>query len=237
MAKPLILVVDDEQHILELLDFNLTAAGFATALALDGERALAIANADHPSLILLDLMLPGIDGSEVCRRLKALPTTADIPIIMLSARSEDVDKIVALEMGADDYVTKPFSVPELMARIKALLRRSSQSAEPTLIQVGNLSVNTETYEARRNGEPLRLTLKEFELLKLLAQSNGRVQTRDFILDRVWGYEFYGETRTVDVHIRHLRMKLGEDADYIQTIRGVGYRLQAPRTRDALPSAT
>ena len=231
MAKPLILVVDDEQHILELLDFNLTAAGFATALALDGERALAIANADHPSLILLDLMLPGIDGSEVCRRLKALPTTADIPIIMLSARSEDVDKIVALEMGADDYVTKPFSVPELMARIKALLRRTSRSAEPAVLRVGSLTVDTETYEARRNGESLHLTLKEFELLKLLAQANGKVQTRDFILDRVWGYEFYGETRTVDVHIRHLRMKLSEDADYIQTIRGVGYRLQVPRSKE------
>ena len=236
MPKPLILAVDDEQHILELLEFNLTATGFATVTAEDGTAALSIAGTQHPSLILLDLMLPDIDGGEVCRRLKSMPGTASIPIIMLSARGDDVDKVVALELGADDYVTKPFSVPELIARIKALLRRASRGPEPSKLQVGSLVIDTDTYEARRNGAPLHLTLKEFELLKLLAQAKGKVQTRDFILDRVWGYEFYGETRTVDVHIRHIRMKLGDDADYIQTVRGVGYRLQVPRMREAALSA-
>ena len=231
MPKPLILAVDDEPNILELLEFNLAASGFNAITASDGEQALAVAGAQHPNLVLLDLMLPDIDGSEVCRRLKSSPATASIPIIMLSAKGEDVDKVIALEMGADDYVTKPFSVPELMARIKALLRRTSKGPEPTRLHVGNLVIDTDTYEASRNGDPLHLTLKEFELLKLLAQANGRVQTRDFILDRVWGYEFYGETRTVDVHIRHIRMKLGEDYDYIQTIRGVGYRLQVPRAKE------
>ena len=228
MSKPLILAVDDEQHILELLEFNLTASGFDFISALDGPKALAIAAAEHPNLILLDLMLPGIDGGEVCRRLKSAPNTADIPIVVISAKGDDVDKVIALELGADDYITKPFSVSELIARIKAILRRSNQNSLRTTITVGNITVNTETYEAFHNGEKLRLTLKEFELLKLLAQANGRVQSRDSILDRVWGYEFYGETRTVDVHIRHLRMKLGEDGDYIQTIRGVGYKLQPPK---------
>ena len=228
MTKQLILVVDDERHILELLEYNLTVSGFDYLSAEDGAQAVALASSEHPSLILLDLMLPGMDGGEICRRLKANPTTADIPIVIISARNDDVDKVIALELGADDYITKPFSVHEVIARIKAILRRSGQPKNRTTITVGSITVNTETYEAFHNGEKMRLTLKEFELLKLLAQANGRVQSRDSILDRVWGYEFYGETRTVDVHIRHLRMKLGEDGDYIQTIRGVGYRLQPPQ---------
>ena len=154
---------------------------------------------------------------EVCRRLKSAPTTADIPIIMLTAKGDEVDKILGLELGADDYITKPFSVRELIARVKALLRRAApQNEEEGILHVGGLTIDVGNYEAFRNGEKLSLTLKEFELLKLLVLSRGKVLTRDFLLDRIWGYEFYGETRTVDVHIRHIRQKLGDDAHYIET---------------------
>lgn len=228
MNKPLILAVDDERHIRELLSYNLEASGFRCTLAGDGESALTLASKEHPAVILLDLMLPGMGGIEVCRLLKANSKTMDIPIIVLSAKEEDVNKVLALELGADDYVTKPFSVLELMARIKALLRRTASQEDPKIIRIGSLVINSESYEASRNGEKLQLTLKEFELLKLLASSSGKVLTRDFIMDRVWGTEFYGETRTVDVHVRHLRMKLGSDADYIRTVRGVGYKFFVPQ---------
>ena len=204
MANELILCVDDEAHILELLTFNLEASGYRVVTAENGEDAL--------------------DGVEVCRRLKSTTTTSDIPIIMLTAKGDEVDKILGLEMGADDYITKPFSVRELIARVKALLRRAApQNEEEGILHVGGLTIDVGNYEAFRNGEKLSLTLKEFELLKLLVISRGKVLTRDFLLDRIWGYEFYGETRTVDVHIRHIRQKLGDDAHYIETIRGVGYK--------------
>ena len=225
MAHELILAVDDEAHILELISFNLEAEGYNVKTASNGEDALTACTRERPSLILLDLMLPGIDGMEVCRRLKGNTSTADIPIIMLTAKGDEVDKVLGLELGADDYVTKPFSVRELIARIKALLRRASaQTDDEGILRVGPLTIDTSNYEAFRNGEKLSLTLKEFELLKLLVISRGKVLTRDFLLDRIWGYEFYGETRTVDVHIRHIRQKLGDDASYIETIRGVGYKL-------------
>ncbi len=224
MPSDTILAVDDEVHILELISFNLKAAGYHVVTALTGEEALKRCEVEKPSLVLLDIMLPGIDGLEVCRRLKGDRTTSNIPIIMLTARGDEVDKILGLELGADDYITKPFSVRELAARVKSLLRRVApqQESEPRTLRAGDIMIDITNYEAFKGGEKLSLTLKEFELLKVLVLSRGKVLTRDFLLDRIWGYEYYGETRTVDVHIRHLRQKLGEEP-YIETVRGVGYR--------------
>ena len=224
MPSDTILAVDDEVHILELISFNLKAAGYHVVTALTGEEALKRCEVEKPSLVLLDIMLPGIDGLEVCRRLKGDRTTSNIPIIMLTARGDEVDKILGLELGADDYITKPFSVRELAARVKSLLRRVApqQESEPQTLRAGDIMIDITNYEAYKGGEKLSLTLKEFELLKVLVLSRGKVLTRDFLLDRIWGYEYYGETRTVDVHIRHLRQKLGEEP-YIETVRGVGYR--------------
>lgn len=223
---PHILCIDDEQNILDLLTFNLEAAGYSTLTASTGADGLAVAKQAIPSLILLDLMLPDMDGTDVCKGLKADPMTASIPIIMLTAKDSEVDKILGLELGADDYMTKPFSVRELVARVKALLRRCVPAKESGIIKVGPVTIDSDNYEATRNGEKIQLTLKEFELLKLLASTPGKVLTRDYLLDRIWGYEFYGETRTVDVHIRHLRQKLGDDQYLIETVRGVGYKLRA-----------
>ena len=224
MPSDTILAVDDEVDILELISFNLKAAGYHVVTALTGEEALKRCEVEKPSLVLLDIMLPGIDGLEVCRRLKGDRTTSNIPIIMLTARGDEVDKILGLELGADDYITKPFSVRELAARVKSLLRRVApqQESEPQTLRAGDIMIDITNYEAFKGGEKLSLTLKEFELLKVLVLSRGKVLTRDFLLDRIWGYEYYGETRTVDVHIRHLRQKLGEEP-YIETVRGVGYR--------------
>ena len=224
MSNDTILAVDDEVHILELISFNLKAAGYHVVTALTGEEALKRCEVERPSLVLLDIMLPGIDGLEVCRRLKGDRATSNIPIIMLTARGDEVDKILGLELGADDYITKPFSVRELAARVKSLLRRVApqQESEPQTLRSGDIMIDITNYEAFKGGEKLSLTLKEFELLKVLVLSRGKVLTRDFLLDRIWGYEYYGETRTVDVHIRHLRQKLGEEP-YIETVRGVGYR--------------
>lgn len=224
MPSDTILAVDDEVHILELISFNLKAAGYHVVTALTGEEALKRCEVEKPSLVLLDIMLPGIDGLEVCSRLKGDRTTSNIPIIMLTARGDEVDKILGLELGADDYITKPFSVRELAARVKSLLRRVApqQESEPQTLRAGDIMIDITNYEAFKGGEKLSLTLKEFELLKVLVLSRGKVLTRDFLLDRIWGYEYYGETRTVDVHIRHLRQKLGEEP-YIETVRGVGYR--------------
>ena len=224
MPNETILAVDDEVHILELISFNLKAAGYHVVTALTGEEALKRCEVERPSLVLLDIMLPGIDGLEVCRRLKGDRMTSNIPIIMLTARGDEVDKILGLELGADDYITKPFSVRELGARVKSLLRRVApqQESEPQTLRSSDIMIDMTNYEAFKGGEKLSLTLKEFELLKVLVLSRGKVLTRDFLLDRIWGYEYYGETRTVDVHIRHLRQKLGEEP-YIETVRGVGYR--------------
>ncbi len=224
MPNETILAVDDEEHIIELVTFNLKAAGYRVLTAATGEDALKVCEAEQPNMVLLDIMLPGIDGLEVCRRLKGDRLTANIPIIMLTARGEEVDKVLGLELGADDYITKPFSVRELVARVKALLRRAATTTEtdPQTVYAGDIMVDIANYEAFKGGEKLGLTLKEFELLKVLILSCGKVLTRDYLLDRIWGYEYYGETRTVDVHIRHLRQKLGDET-YIETVRGVGYR--------------
>nr|WP_177207208.1 MULTISPECIES: response regulator transcription factor [Selenomonas] len=220
-----VLAVDDEQSIRELLAFQLQKHGYEALMAEDGQEALA--KAEGMDLILLDLMLPGLDGLEVCRRLKADKRTARIPIIMLTAKAEEIDKVLGLELGADDYVVKPFSVRELMARVKAVLRRSSQEGpQEETLQIDCLRLDFSSYQAWLAGEELVLTPKEFELLKLLVTSPGRAFSRDELLERIWGYEYYGDTRTVDVHIRHLRAKLGERpglSERIETVRGVGYR--------------
>ena len=230
MTKQTILCVDDEQNILDLLTFNLEAAGYNTATATTGKDALALAASTPPSLILLDLMLPDMQGTDVCQQLKRNPATEGIPIIMLTAKDSEMDKVLGLELGADDYITKPFSVRELTARVRALLRRAAITSpqDGDIIRNGSLTIDPENYEAFRNGEKIQFTLKEFELLKLLAQNIGKVLTRDYLLDRIWGYEFLGETRTVDVHIRHVRAKLGDMAYLVETIRGVGYKMVAAR---------
>lgn len=228
-----ILVVDDEQSIRELLEFNLKKNGYETLTAADGGEALQ--KAEGTDLILLDLMLPEIDGIEVCRRLKTAARTADIPIIMLTAKAEEVDRIIGLEMGADDYVAKPFSMRELMARIKAVLRRSSSSDRnnSNVLVIGRLKIDFASYQVWLADASVPLTPKEFDLLKLLVTNQGRAFSRDELLERVWGYEYYGDTRTVDVHIRHLRSKLAADealSNAIETVRGVGY-LFTPKIAD------
>lgn len=228
-----ILLVDDEQSIRELLEFNLKKNGYETLTAADGREALQ--KAEGTDLILLDLMLPEIDGIEVCRRLKTAAKTADIPIIMLTAKAEEVDRIIGLEMGADDYVAKPFSMRELMARIKAVLRRSSSSDRnnSNVLVIGRLKIDFASYQVWLADASVPLTPKEFDLLKLLVTNQGRAFSRDELLERVWGYEYYGDTRTVDVHIRHLRSKLAADealSNAIETVRGVGY-LFTPKIAD------
>ena len=228
-----ILVVDDEQSIRELLEFNLKKNGYETLTAADGREALQ--KAEGTDLILLDLMLPEIDGIEVCRRLKTAAKTADIPIIMLTAKAEEVDRIIGLEMGADDYIAKPFSMRELMARIKAVLRRSSSSDRnnSNVLVIGRLKIDFASYQVWLADASVPLTPKEFDLLKLLVTNQGRAFSRDELLERVWGYEYYGDTRTVDVHIRHLRSKLAADealSNAIETVRGVGY-LFTPKIAD------
>lgn len=226
MADKRILVVDDEEHIVELIKFNLEKEGCNVTTANNGTDALKIAKEKQPDLILLDLMLPGIDGLEVCRRVRKDGEISEIPIIMITAKGEEIDKILGLELGADDYITKPFSVRELVARVKAILRRTGNKKEVSDFIFENISINFDKHEVRKNGQRIELTLKEFELLEILIKNEGKVVTRDFLLDKIWGYEYVGETRTVDVHIRHLRQKIEKDDKnpmYIQTIRGIGYR--------------
>ena len=221
-----ILAVDDDDSIRELLELQLRRNGYEALTAAAGKEALA--KAPEADLVLLDVMLPEIDGFEICRQLKANPATQSIPIIMLTAKSEEIDKVLGLELGADDYLVKPFSIRELLARIKAVLRRSqsSQPAAEQQLTVGELVLDFQSYTARIGEERLALTPKEYELLKLLVTNPGRAFLRDELLERIWGYEYYGDTRTVDVHIRHLRAKLApvpELAAGIETVRGVGYR--------------
>ena len=219
-----ILIVDDEPDVVDLLVFNLQKAGFKTLTARDGSMALQKARNELPALIVLDLMLPGLDGTEVCRQLKADPKTATIPIIMLTAKAEEVDRIVGLELGADDYVTKPFSPRELALRVKTILRRTAGLAEPTeILKHADLVVDLAKHVATFKGKRIDLTATEFKLLTMLLERRGRVQTRDALLTEVWGYEGDVDTRTVDTHVRRLREKLGAAADWIETVRGVGYR--------------
>ncbi|KPU44025.1 alkaline phosphatase synthesis transcriptional regulatory protein PhoP [Oxobacter pfennigii] len=231
MAGEKILVADDEIHIVELIKYNLENNGYKVYIAQDGREALKIINEKDIDLIILDIMMPEVDGLEVCKTLKRKESTQNIPVIMLTAKGEEFDKILGLELGADDYITKPFSVRELMARVKVVLRRVVTDSETNdTLKIGSLLIDVSKHEVLKNGEKLDLTLKEFELLKLLVTNKGKVLTRDSLLDRIWGYEYYGETRTVDVHIRHLRQKIENDdknPQYIETIRGIGYRFNSP----------
>ncbi|MGI6086253.1 MAG: response regulator [Acetivibrionales bacterium] len=231
MAKQTVLVVDDEANIRELIAYNLKTEGFFVEEATTGEEALEACVSKKPALVLLDIMLPGMDGLEVCTRLKRDAATSTIPIIMITAKSEEVDKVLGLELGADDYITKPFGVREMLARVRALIRRSAGGLKHTGEEGGRLSaagitVDVRSYKAYRTDRPLQLTLKEFELLSALIANRGKVLTRDYLLDTIWGYEYFGETRTVDVHIRHLRKKLEDGGTVIETVRGVGYRFSA-----------
>lgn len=228
MANEKILVVDDEEHIAELISYNLTSNGYKVITANNGIDAIKLAIEEKPSLILLDLMIPGKDGYDVCKEVRGNSEVKNIPIIMLTAKSEELDKILGLELGADDYITKPFSVRELLARVKAVLRRFYiVEPESNVLTFGDLVADFEKREIVIKDKKLDLTLKEFELLEILIRNKGKILTRDTLLDKIWGYEYIGETRTVDVHIRYLRKKIeGDDSSekYIQTIRGVGYKI-------------
>ncbi len=222
--KPKILVVDDEPDALEVIAFKLKEAGYIPLTAADGLRAVELVREERPALVVLDLMLPKLDGLEVCKILRRDPATASIPIIMLTARAAEMDRIVGLELGADDYVTKPFSPRELVLRIKKVLARTQQSDEPaTHLRIGVLDIDAVRHLVKVKDHAITLTATEFKLLELLARRRGRVQTRDRLLQDVWGYDNPIDTRTVDTHMRRLREKLGPAAEYLETIRGVGYR--------------
>ncbi|MEJ8554977.1 response regulator transcription factor [Tepidibacter sp. Z1-5] len=221
-----ILVVDDEEHIVELLKFNLETQGYNIETSYDGFDAFIKARELKPDLILLDRMLPNIDGLEVLKKIREDSTIKNIPVIMLTAKTMEKDKIEGLDVGADDYISKPFSIQEVLARVKAVLRRynSNKPEKKPFIEIGNIKMDLQNYEVFKNSKKIDLTLKEFELLKLLLQNQGKVLSRNFLLDKIWGYEYFGETRTVDVHIRHLRKKIEDGEKYIETIRGVGYKI-------------
>lgn len=224
--KEKILIVDDEKDIVRMLDYNLKKEGFRTLSASDGEEALDKAIRERPDIVLLDLMLPGIDGLEVCKSLKKEAKTAGIPVIMLTAKTQEADKIVGLELGADDYVTKPFSIRELIARIKAILRRIREREKlPETLSIANIEIDFNKISVTVKGKPVALTAKEFELLKTLIKAKGRVLSRDYLLDTIWGFDHAMEiqTRTVDVHIRTLRKKLKSEAKCILTVKNYGYR--------------
>jgi two-component system, OmpR family, phosphate regulon response regulator PhoB len=228
-ARPLILVVDDEPDLVAPLEFALQREGFATRTAVDGGSALVAASeAPTPDLVLLDLMLPDLPGTEVFRRLRAKPETASIPVIMVTARADEVDRIVGLELGADDYVTKPYSTRELILRARAVLRRSAFSdvtpaAARELVVIGVLKIDSEAHQVWVEGEEIQLTALEFRVLMALYDSRGRVQSRDALLAQAWEEGTHVTQRTVDTHVKRLRRKLASAADYIHTIRGVGYR--------------
>ncbi len=225
MAKK-VLIVDDEEHILELIRFNLEKE-YQVRTAGSGEEALDVLRKEDMDLMILDLMLPGMDGIQVCNFIRNHKDLKQLPIIMLTAKNEDSDRILGLEVGADDYLSKPFNIRELQARIKAVLRRSSydQGEAKNHYHIRDLNLDVDSREVRKNGEVLSLTAKEFDLLKLLMEHHDKVLSRNFLLDKIWGYEYFGESRTVDVHIRHLRMKIGEEEEkpYILTKRGIGYK--------------
>jgi len=229
MARKKILIVEDEPDIRKLVNYNLTQERFQVIEAEDGEKALKIAQHDKPDLVILDLMLPGLSGLEFCRIVRDRAETAKIPILMLTAKAGEADRVVGLEMGADDYLTKPFSPRELVARVKAIMRRTDHRAPATgdeFFEKGKLKINFFSYEVYAHGKPVRLTLKEFELLRFLVQNPNRVLSRDQLLDRVWGGEVYVDPRTVDVHIRRLRKAVEHDdrkPEWILTVRGVGYK--------------
>ena len=233
--KKVILTVDDEEHILELISYNLERNGYEVLKALTGEEALEILDQHQVDLVLLDRMLPGIDGIEVLKQIRGDKNKKDLPVILLTAKSEEFDKVVGLEIGADDYICKPFGVHELIARIKAVLRRSGDGGlaaeedgeeDKDRICIDNLVINYTTRVVTVDGREVDLSLKEFEFLYLLASNRNRVYSRDTLLEKIWGYDYMGETRTIDVHIRNLRKKIEQDPDHpehVKTVRGVGYK--------------
>lgn len=220
-----VLVADDESDVLNLVCNNLKSAGFIPLQAEDGPRALEQARSQIPALIVLDLMLPGMSGLEVCKALKAEPATKNIPILMLTAKAEEVDRILGFELGADDYMTKPFSPRELVLRVQSVLRRATAQPEKAeVLKLGEILVDRTRHTVAVRGKELDLTATEFKLLSTLMERRGRVQSRDVLLNDVWGYESVIDTRTVDTHVRRLREKLGKASDCIETIRGFGYRM-------------
>lgn len=227
--KEKILIVDDEKDIVKMLDYNLKKEGFRTVSCYDGEEALNLAAKEHPDLIILDLMLPEVDGLEVCKALKKDSSTSAMPIIMLTAKTQEADKILGLELGADDYITKPFSPRELVARVKAVLRRVSEKAKlPDVLRIGDLTIDFLKILVYVKDKPITVTSKEFELLRTLVKAKGRVLSRDYLLDTIWGFDHALEiqTRTVDAHIRTLRKKLKSEARRIITAKNYGYRFEA-----------
>ncbi|MDX2012130.1 MAG: response regulator [Myxococcaceae bacterium] len=227
-----ILIVDDEADLASLVEFNLKQAGLDTAVALTGEQALQLANRHKPDLVLLDLMLPDISGRDVCRKLRANPQTRDVPIVMLTARGEEADRVQGFEVGADDYVTKPFSPRELVLRVKAILRRAGNGHSQEKVALGPLELDLGAHRAYVGGDEVELTALEFKLLHHLMSRPGRVQTREQLLSDVWGITSALETRTVDTHVMRLREKLGEARDFVETVRGVGYRMADPGRAEA-----
>ena len=220
----MIFCVEDDDNIRELVIYTLETTGLEARGFADGTAFMVALAFDTPELVLLDIMLPGEDGLEILKKLKNSSKTKDIPVIMVTAKGSEYDKVVGLDSGADDYVTKPFGMMELISRIKAVLRRSGKQQDKTKLSVGGISLDTKKHEVKVDGEQVVLTLKEFELLEKLMRNQGIVLTRDQLLTEIWGYDFDGETRTVDVHIRTLRQKLGEQGSLVKTVRGVGYRI-------------
>jgi len=232
MEKKTILAVDDEIHILELLKYNLETNGYYVITVETGEEALELLMNEKIDAVLLDLMLPKMDGLEVLRRIRAIEKIKKIPVILLTAKSDEFDKVLGLETGADDYIAKPFSIRELQARVKAVLRRVTEKqtalTNQKVICTHGLEIGLETKTVKKYGIPIEMSLKEFELLKLLAENPGKVYSRDILLEKIWSYEYIGETRTVDVHIRHIRKKIEEDDSnpiFIKTVRGFGYKFR------------
>lgn len=226
MAEKTIVVVEDEQDILELLEFHLEQEGFKTITEMDGAKAMDVIVQEHPDLVILDIMLPGMTGTEVCKELKQKKETRDIPIIILTAKAEEIDRVVGFELGAEDYVTKPFSPRELILRVKAILKRLNATKElQDNIVIDELTIDKAKHRVFVNDKPVELTVTEFNILLTLAERQGRVQSRDMLLKAVWGYDYAGFTRTVDTHIRRLRGKLGVWGERIETVRGIGYRIR------------
>lgn len=223
----MIYCVEDDGSIRDLMVYALQAAGFSAAGCTDGEEFWQAMRQETPELVMLDIMLPGEDGISILKKLRAVPATADIPVIMATAKGTEYDRVIGLDLGADDYLTKPFGMMEMVSRIRAVLRRTGHRAEPTVLRQGGILLDEARHAVEVDGSPVTLTLKEYDLLRLFMENPGLVFTRDRLLSAVWGADYYGETRTVDVHIGTLRTKLGSAGDILQTVRGVGYKLEAP----------
>ncbi|MDR1124856.1 MAG: response regulator transcription factor [Deltaproteobacteria bacterium] len=219
------LIVEDEKDIRDLLAYNLKREGFAALEAGDGLAALAMVREKQPDIILLDLMLPGLDGLDVCKALQREPKTASIPVLMLTAKGEEIDRVLGFELGAADYVVKPFSVREVLLRVRAILRRAAPRGEEAGLRCGAIVLDLPGHSVKVDGQPVELTVTEFRLLEDLVRHQGQVRSREQLLDSVWGYSFEGYARTVDTHVRRLRQKLGKAAECVETVRGVGYRAQ------------